>query len=131
MIEAERCEALERCVSRHVCRIAGIQDAKARRTGSRQMTDASSPRLQTLDIDTVVRRMQHHPGDIVFEQRVSIPEAEVLCCRYKGERFNVRFDLRHCRAYWHAVRRGRREDRWMAHEGGRVITADDTGRSDR
>ncbi|WP_237666464.1 hypothetical protein [Burkholderia sp. KCJ3K979] len=93
MNEAERCEALERCVSRHVCRIAGIQDAKARRTGSRQMTDASSPRLQTLDIDTVVRRMQHHPGDIVFEQRVSIPEAEVLCCRYEGERFNVKFDL--------------------------------------
>ncbi|MDR8079887.1 hypothetical protein KPA96_30100 [Burkholderia cenocepacia] len=57
------------------------------------MTDASSPRLQTLDIDTVVRRMQHHRGDIVFEQRVSIPEAEVLCCRYKGERFNVKFDL--------------------------------------
>lgn len=40
-----------------------------------------------------VRRMQHHPGDIAFEQRVSIPEAEFLCCRYKGERFNVRFDL--------------------------------------
>jgi len=57
------------------------------------MTDASSPRLQTLDIDTVVRRMQHHPSDIVFEQRVSIPEAEVLCCRYEGERFNVKFDL--------------------------------------
>ncbi|MCA8383957.1 hypothetical protein LGN22_34100 [Burkholderia cenocepacia] len=93
MNEAERCEALERCVSRHVCRIAGIPNAKARRTGSRQMTNASSPRLQTLDIDTVVRRMQHHPGDIVFEQRVSIPEAEVLCCRYEGERFNVKFDL--------------------------------------
>ena len=93
MNEAERCEALERCVSRHVCRIAGIPNAKARRTGSRQMTDALSPRLQALDIDTVVRRMQHHPGDIVFEQRVSIPEAEVLCCRYKGERFNVKFDL--------------------------------------
>ncbi len=37
--------------------------------------------------------MQHHPSDIVFEQRVSIPEAEVLCCRYEGERFNVKFDL--------------------------------------
>ncbi|RQV09902.1 hypothetical protein DF047_09825 [Burkholderia cenocepacia] len=57
------------------------------------MTDGSSPRLQTLDIDTVVRRMQHHSGDIAFEQRVSIPEAEFLCCRYKGERFNVKFDL--------------------------------------
>ncbi|AQQ44105.1 hypothetical protein A8E81_20170 [Burkholderia cenocepacia] len=57
------------------------------------MTDASSPRLQALDIDTIVRTMQHHPGDIVFEQRVSIPEAEVLCCRYEGERFNVKFDL--------------------------------------
>ncbi|WP_240462048.1 hypothetical protein [Burkholderia sp. Nafp2/4-1b] len=30
---------------------------------------------------------------MVFEQRVSLPEAEVLCCRYKGERFNVKFDL--------------------------------------
>lgn len=93
MNEAERCEALEQCVSRHVCRIAGAQDAKARRTGSRQTIDASLAHLQALDIDTVVRRMQHHPGDIAFEQRVSIPEAEFLCCRYKGERFNVRFDL--------------------------------------
>ncbi|MBP0607992.1 MULTISPECIES: hypothetical protein [Burkholderia] len=57
------------------------------------MTHASSTHLQALDIDTVVRRMQHHPGDIVLERRVSIPEAEVLCCRYKGERFNVKFDL--------------------------------------
>lgn len=56
------------------------------------MTDSSLPRLDTLDIDTVVHRMQQHPGDIVFEQRVSIPEADVLCCRYKGERFNVKFD---------------------------------------
>lgn len=24
---------------------------------------------------------------------MSIPEAEVLCCRYEGERFNVKFDL--------------------------------------
>ncbi|MBN3835320.1 hypothetical protein G3N64_26370 [Burkholderia sp. Ac-20344] len=57
------------------------------------MTDSSLTRLDALDIDAVVRRMQQHPGDIVFEQRVSIPEAEVLCCRYKGERFNVKFDL--------------------------------------
>ncbi|CAI8692506.1 DUF551 domain-containing protein [Burkholderia sp. IT-111MI5] len=57
------------------------------------MTDSSLTRLDALDIDAVVHRMQQHPGDIVFEQRVSIPEAEVLCCRYKGERFNVKFDL--------------------------------------
>ncbi|KFG98877.1 hypothetical protein GQ56_0102610 [Burkholderia paludis] len=37
--------------------------------------------------------MQQHSGDIVLEQRVSIPEADVLCCCYKGERFNVKFDL--------------------------------------
>ncbi|MGU7769649.1 hypothetical protein ACV229_05650 [Burkholderia sp. MR1-5-21] len=49
--------------------------------------------LDSLDIDAVMRRMQQHPGDIVLEQRVSIPEADVLCCRYKGERFNVKFDL--------------------------------------
>ncbi|WP_107310430.1 hypothetical protein [Burkholderia metallica] len=57
------------------------------------MTDASWTRLDALDIDAVVHRLQQQPGDIVFEQRVSIPEAEVLCCRYKGERFNVKFDL--------------------------------------
>ncbi|VWC43136.1 hypothetical protein BAR24066_07137 [Burkholderia arboris] len=57
------------------------------------MTDSSLTRLDALDIDTVVYRMQQHPGDIVFEQRVSIPEADVLYCRYKGERFNVKFDL--------------------------------------
>ncbi|MCA8427120.1 hypothetical protein [Burkholderia seminalis] len=51
------------------------------------MTDSSLTGLDTLDIDAVVHRMRQHPGDIVFEQRMSIPEAEVLCCRYKGERF--------------------------------------------
>ncbi len=30
---------IERCASLHVCRIAGIQNAKARRTGSRQKTE--------------------------------------------------------------------------------------------
>ncbi|KUZ66582.1 hypothetical protein WI38_08090 [Burkholderia ubonensis] len=49
--------------------------------------------LDALDIDVVVHRLQQHPSDIVLEQRVSIPEADVLCCRYKGERFNVKFDL--------------------------------------
>ncbi|MFA8389133.1 hypothetical protein ACEPUD_03305 [Burkholderia ubonensis] len=49
--------------------------------------------LDALDIDAVMRRMQQHSGDIVLERRVSIPEADVLCCRYKGERFNVKFDL--------------------------------------
>ncbi|MCA8156574.1 hypothetical protein [Burkholderia contaminans] len=57
------------------------------------MSDASLTRLDALEIDAVVRRLQQHPGDIVFEQRVSMPEADVLCCRYKGERFNVKFDL--------------------------------------
>ncbi|WP_175920601.1 hypothetical protein [Burkholderia pyrrocinia] len=57
------------------------------------MRDSSLTRLDALDIDAVVHRLQQQPGDIVFEQRVSIPEAEVLCCRYKGERFNVKFDL--------------------------------------
>ncbi|KVD32709.1 hypothetical protein WJ47_30705 [Burkholderia ubonensis] len=49
--------------------------------------------LDALDIDVVMRRLQQHPGDIVLELRISIPEADVLCCRYKGERFNVKFDL--------------------------------------
>ncbi|WP_241239317.1 hypothetical protein [Burkholderia stagnalis] len=49
--------------------------------------------LDALDIDVLMHRLQQHPGDIVLEQRVSIPEADVLCCRYKGERFNVKFDL--------------------------------------
>ncbi|KAB0641016.1 hypothetical protein [Burkholderia stagnalis] len=49
--------------------------------------------LDVLDIDVVTQRLQQHPGDIILEQRVSIPEADVLCCRYKGERFNVKFDL--------------------------------------
>ncbi|KVD12568.1 hypothetical protein [Burkholderia ubonensis] len=49
--------------------------------------------LDALDIDVVAHRLQQHPGDIILEQRVTIPEADVLCCRYKGERFNVKFDL--------------------------------------
>lgn len=57
------------------------------------MSNSSLARLDALEIDAVVRRLQQHPCDIVFEQRVSMPEADVLCCRYKGERFNVKFDL--------------------------------------
>ncbi|RQR48790.1 hypothetical protein DIE21_21390 [Burkholderia sp. Bp9140] len=57
------------------------------------MADSSSTRLDALDIDAVVHRMQQHPGNIVFEQHASIPEVEVLCCRYKGVGFNVKFDL--------------------------------------
>ncbi|KVC78134.1 hypothetical protein [Burkholderia ubonensis] len=49
--------------------------------------------LDALDIEVVTRRLRQHPGDIALEQRVTIPEADVLCCRYKGERFNVKFDL--------------------------------------
>ena len=57
------------------------------------MSDSSLTRLDAIEIDAVIRRLQQHPGDIVFEQRVSMPEADVLCCRYRGERFNVKFDL--------------------------------------
>ncbi|RQT06827.1 hypothetical protein DF044_29695 [Burkholderia contaminans] len=57
------------------------------------MSNSSLARLDALEIDAVVRRLQQHPCDIVFEQRVSMPEADVLCCRYRGERFNVKFDL--------------------------------------
>jgi hypothetical protein len=57
------------------------------------MNDSSLTRFDALDIDAVVRRLQQLLGDIVFEQRVSIPEADVPCCRYKGEQFNVKFDL--------------------------------------
>ncbi|HEM7879463.1 TPA: hypothetical protein U2L31_005902 [Burkholderia contaminans] len=57
------------------------------------MSNSSLARLDALEIDAVVRRLQQHPCDIVFEQHVSMPEADVLCCRYRGERFNVKFDL--------------------------------------
>jgi hypothetical protein len=93
MNEAASCEDIGKCASRCVGRIAGIQDARAWRTGSRQMSDSSLTRLDALDIDVVIHRFQQRPGDLVFEQRVSMPEAEVLCCRYKGEQFNVKFDL--------------------------------------
>ncbi|MEK2600056.1 hypothetical protein [Burkholderia arboris] len=78
--------------------------------------------LDALDIDTVAYRMQQHPGDIVFEQRVSIPEADVLCCRYKGERFNVKFDLDY-RVFVDRVGKLSDEDfaeivRWLTKEAG-------------
>lgn len=57
------------------------------------MSGSSLIRLDALDIDAVIHRLQQQTGDIVFERRVSIPEADVLHCRYKGERFNVKFDL--------------------------------------
>ncbi|PCE30991.1 hypothetical protein [Burkholderia ubonensis] len=54
---------------------------------------AQARQLDGLDIDDLMRRLQRNSEGIVLEQQVSIPEADVLCCRYKGERFNVKFDL--------------------------------------
>ncbi|RQS54503.1 hypothetical protein DID98_26865 [Burkholderia sp. Bp8984] len=32
-------------------------------------------------------------GEISLEKVVRIPEADILCCTYKGKGFNVKFDL--------------------------------------
>jgi len=36
---------------------------------------------------------QINPGEIILESTACIPEADVLCCRYRGKRFNIRFDI--------------------------------------
>lgn len=87
------------------------------------MSDSSLARLDALEIDAVVRRLQQHPGDIVLEQRASMPEANVLCCRYQGERFNVKFDLDY-RVFVDRVGKLSGEDvakivGWLAKEAGR------------
>ncbi|HVW50498.1 MAG TPA: hypothetical protein VHC91_08855 [Trinickia sp.] len=52
-----------------------------------------SQALDALRFDEVLLRLRRGVGDIVVEGTTSIPEADVMLCRYKGKRFNIKFDL--------------------------------------
>ena len=52
-----------------------------------------SRELDPLDCDEVLGRLQRGVDGLTLEKTSSIPEADVLCCRYKGKRFNVKSDL--------------------------------------
>jgi hypothetical protein len=52
-----------------------------------------SRELDSLEFDNVVARLQRGIDGLVLVNIASIPEADVLCCRYKGKRLNVTFDL--------------------------------------
>ena len=49
--------------------------------------------LDALDFDEVIARLQRGVAGLTLEKTASIPEADVLCCRYQGKRFNIKFDL--------------------------------------
>jgi hypothetical protein len=61
------------------------------------MREFNSRELDSLDFDEVLARLQRGVDGLTLEKTASIPEADpeadVLCCRYKGKRFNVKFDL--------------------------------------
>lgn len=52
-----------------------------------------SRELDSLDFDNVVARLQRGVDGLMLVNIASIPEADVLCCRYKGKRLNVKFDM--------------------------------------
>ena len=49
--------------------------------------------LDPLDFDEVLARLQRGVDGLTLEGTASIPEADVLRCRYKSKRFNIKFDL--------------------------------------
>jgi hypothetical protein len=57
------------------------------------MREFNSRELDSLDFDEVLARLRRGVDGLTLEKTASIPEADVLCCRYKGKRFNVKFDL--------------------------------------
>jgi hypothetical protein len=57
------------------------------------MREFNARELDLLDFGDVLTRLQIGVDDVVLEKTSSIPEADVICCRYKGRRFNIKFDL--------------------------------------
>lgn len=49
--------------------------------------------LDAIDFDEVLARLQRGIDSLTLEGTASIPEADVLRCRYKSKRFNIKFDL--------------------------------------
>ena len=49
--------------------------------------------LDSLDFDEALVRLRRGVNGLTLEKAALIPEADVLCCRYKGKRLNVKFDL--------------------------------------
>lgn len=56
------------------------------------MREFNSRDLDTLDFDSVCGALCSGRSGIVLEKVARLPEADVLCCRYKGRKFNVKFD---------------------------------------
>lgn len=57
------------------------------------MREFNSRELDSLDFDEVLARLQRGVNGLILERTASIPEADVLCCRYQAKRFNIKFDL--------------------------------------
>lgn len=56
------------------------------------MWECSSRELDSLHFDEVLARLRRGIDSLTLAKTASIAEADVLCCRYKGKRFNVKFD---------------------------------------
>lgn len=52
-----------------------------------------SRELDALDFDEIHARLQRGVDGLTLDGTASIPEADVLRCRYKSKRFNIKFDL--------------------------------------
>jgi hypothetical protein len=57
------------------------------------MREFNEIKLDALRFEDVAERLQINPGEIILESTACIPEADVLCCRYRGKRFNIKFDI--------------------------------------
>lgn len=49
--------------------------------------------LDQLDFRKTLERLRSGIAELTFEGTASIPEADVLRCKFKGKRFNIKFDL--------------------------------------
>jgi hypothetical protein len=56
------------------------------------MSKFNSRELDSLDFDELLARVRRGIDGLTLKKTASIPEVDVLCCRYKGKRFNVKFD---------------------------------------
>jgi hypothetical protein len=57
------------------------------------MRELNPQGLEALSVEDAIAYLKTNPADIILESAAFLPEADVLCCRYREKRFNIKFDL--------------------------------------
>lgn len=64
-----------------------------KRNLSLPMPQLDARALDALSLEDAISCLQTNPSDLILETTVFLPEADVLCCRYREKRFNIKFDI--------------------------------------